>query len=140
VPVCPLATDCPAAVRSYFTAAFVAEFSVTESTLEVTAEASGLDEKDLMADANVCPFSSSATRSLFGVDELKNLTQLALIAATSAAEPPLAAGVDAEVDAAGADDAAVLAVEDEDEEDEDEDELEQAVSATASVRPAVGTR
>jgi len=119
----------------------VAEFSVTESTLEVTAAASGLDEKDLMADANVCPFSSSATRSLFGVEELKNLTQLALIAATSAAEPPpLVAGVDAAVVAAGADDVAVLAVEDEDEEDEDEDELEQAASATASVRPAVGTR
>jgi len=124
---------------SYFTAACVAEFSVTESTLEVTSAASGLDPKDLMADANVCPFSSSATRSLFGVEELKNLTQLALIAATAAAEPPpLVAGVDAEVVAAGADDAAVLAVEDEDE--EDEEELEQAVSATTSVRPAVGTR
>ena len=51
-----LAVDCPAAPMSYFTLACVAEFSVTELTLVVTAAASGLDEKDLMADAKVCPF------------------------------------------------------------------------------------
>ena len=41
-PVCPVATDVPAAVRSYFTLALVAEVTDTESTLEDTCCASGL--------------------------------------------------------------------------------------------------
>jgi hypothetical protein len=99
MPDCPFATVCPDAVRSYFTAAWVLEVSDTESTLDAVLDASGLDAKDLMADANVCPFSSSATRSLFGVEELKNLTQLALILAMAAAElPSLVVGVEAAAD------------------------------------------
>jgi hypothetical protein len=42
----------PIAERSYFTFAAEAEDSVTESTLDVTAAASGLDENALIADVN----------------------------------------------------------------------------------------
>ena len=84
-PVAPVATVCPRAERSYFTAALVDEVSETESTLDVTAAASGVDESELIAEANWEPFSSSATRSLFGVEELKNLFQLAVISATALA-------------------------------------------------------
>jgi hypothetical protein len=43
----------------YFTFAWVEEDSVTESTLDVTADASGLDAKALIADENSEPFCSS---------------------------------------------------------------------------------
>jgi hypothetical protein len=46
----------PIAERSYFTFASVAEESETESTLDVTAAASGLDAKALIADENCEPF------------------------------------------------------------------------------------
>jgi hypothetical protein len=59
VPVAPLATVVPSADRSYFTFAAVAEVTVTESTLDVTAAASGLDAKAPIADVNCEPFCSS---------------------------------------------------------------------------------
>jgi len=59
VPLAPLATVVPSAARSYFTFASVDEVSVTESTLDVTAAANGLDEKELIADVNCEPFCSS---------------------------------------------------------------------------------
>jgi hypothetical protein len=59
VPVAPLATVVPSAERSYFTFAAVAEVTVTETTLDVTAAASGLDAKALIADVNCDPFCSS---------------------------------------------------------------------------------
>jgi hypothetical protein len=59
VPVAPLATVVPSADRSYFTFAAVAEVTVTESTLDVTAAASGLDAKALIEDVNCEPFCSS---------------------------------------------------------------------------------
>ncbi len=49
----------PIAERSYFTFASVAEDNVTESTLDVTAAASGLDAKALIAAENSEPFCSS---------------------------------------------------------------------------------
>jgi hypothetical protein len=122
------------------TAALVVELNVTESTLEVTAAASGLDEKDLMADANVCPFSSSAARSLFGVEELKNLTQLAVISAIAAAlvaDPPLVAGED-EADADGA--AVLAAVAAAVDEEELDALLEQAARAAPSATARAGAR
>jgi hypothetical protein len=91
LPLAPLATVVPRADRSYFTVALVAEFSVTESTLETTAEASGLDEKALSEEANSEPFSSSCTRLLVGVLELKNVFQLVVIS-KMAADVPLVAG------------------------------------------------
>jgi len=69
----------PIADKSYFTVALVAEFIVTESTLDVTAAASGLDANALIEEENCEPFSSNFTRSLFGVAELKNLFQLVVI-------------------------------------------------------------
>ena len=59
VPLAPLATVDPSAERSYFTFALVDEVSATESTLDVTAAANGLDEKELIADVNCEPFSSN---------------------------------------------------------------------------------
>jgi hypothetical protein len=76
---------------------------------------------------------------LFGVEELKNASQLVLISATAAAEPPvddeLAAGVPVAADAlvAGAEVAAGLEL-------ELELLLEQAVIAAASARPSAGAR
>ena len=146
MPAWLLATAVPAAVRSYFTAAWVAEVSVTESTLDETAEASGLAANDVTAEVNSEPFCSRVIRLLFGVAELKKASQLALICAMAAAEPPLAAGLaleagaGAEVDAGAEDDAdvlgAVAAVEDE----ELEPLLEQADIAVASTRPSAGAR
>jgi hypothetical protein len=89
VPVAPLATVVPAAERSYFTFACVGEVSVTESTFEVTADASGLPENALTAEVNVEPFSSNWMRLLLGVEELKNASQLVVISATAEEEPPL---------------------------------------------------
>jgi hypothetical protein len=59
VPDAPLATVVPSADRLYFTFAAVAEVNVTESTLDVTAAASGLDAKALIAAVNCEPFCSS---------------------------------------------------------------------------------
>ena len=59
VPLAPLATVVPRAERSYLTFAMVDEDNVTESTLDVTADASGLDAKALIADENSEPFSSN---------------------------------------------------------------------------------
>ena len=132
MPVWPVATDVPAAVRSYFTLALVAEVNETESTLEDTDCASGLAENALIADANCAPFSSNSTRLLFGVAGLKNASQLAVICAT--ADPPAAAledAVAADVVAAGAEVAVELEL---------EPLLEQAVIARANTRPRAGAR
>jgi len=135
VPSCPVATAVPAAVRSYFTFAWVDEVTETESTLEDTDEASGLAENALIAAANCAPFSSNRTRLAFGVAGLKNASQLAVICAT--AEPPAAAlevAVAADVVvvvAAGAEVAVELEL---------EPLLEQAVIARANTRPAAGAR
>jgi hypothetical protein len=105
--------------------------------LDVKPEASGLAESELIADANCEPFSSNATRSLFGVEELKNLFQLASISATALDEPPLAAGLDAAgAEVAAAVLGAVEAVEDE----EELEPLEQADIAVTSTRPSAGAR
>jgi hypothetical protein len=137
--VAPVATVAPAAVRSYFTVALVAESTVTESTLDDTAAASGLAVKALIDAVNSEPFSSSCTRLLFGVEELKNVFQLVVIAAMVAAEPPDVPeeeeaadgaaddGAAAEVVAAGADEE-VLAL------------LEQADIAATSTRPSAGAK
>jgi hypothetical protein len=122
----------PAAVRSYFTLALVAEVSETESTLEDTDCASGLAENAVIADANCAPFSSNRTRLAFGVAGLKKASQLAVIFAT--AEPPAAAledAVAADVVAAGAEVAVELEL---------EPLLEQAVIARANTRPRAGAR
>jgi hypothetical protein len=55
-PVAPVATVDPIAVRSYFTVALVGESSVTESTLDVTAAASGLDANASIEALNCEPF------------------------------------------------------------------------------------
>jgi hypothetical protein len=129
VPLAPVATVVPIAERSYLTVASVDEVSVTESTLDVTAAAIGLDAKALIADENSEPFSSNCTRSLFGVEELKNLFQLVVISETALAEPL------AEAEDAGADvDGAVV-------EDEEELELlEQADTALTNTRPSAEAR
>jgi hypothetical protein len=131
VPLAPVATVVPIAERSYLTVASVDEVSVTESTLDVTAAASGLDENALIEDANSEPFSSNCTRSLFGVEELKNLFQLVVISETALAEP-LAEAEDAGADAD--EDGAVV-------EDEEELELlEQADTALTNTRPSAEAR
>jgi hypothetical protein len=79
----------------------VAEVSETESTLDVTAAASGLDEKAPIADVNWEPFSSSWARLLVGVAGLKNVFQLVVICETALDVPP----VPAEGATAGADEA-----------------------------------
>jgi hypothetical protein len=135
VPVAPLATVVPIAERSYLTFALVDEVSVTESTLDVTALASGLEAKALIADENSEPFSSNCTRSLFGVEELKNLFQLVVISETALAEPPLAAGLEEAEGADAVKDGAVM-------EDEEELELllEQADTAVTNTRPSAEAR
>jgi hypothetical protein len=112
--------------------------------LDVTSDASGLDAKDLMADAKTCPFSSRPTRSLFGVEELKNLTQLALIAAMAAAEPPLAdepavGGIAGADWADGLIEEGAMAEADDPGTDAELELPEQAASAV-SVRPRAGAR
>ena len=138
-PVAPLATVVPIAERSYFTFAWVADVSVTASTLDVTADASGLDVKALSEDANCEPFCSSRMRLLFGVEELKNVFQLVVISETALPEPPLAAGLEL-ADAAAEDDAGVLAAVEAVEEEELELLLEQADIAVTSTRPSAGAR
>jgi hypothetical protein len=136
--VAPVATVAPAAVRSYFTVALVAESTVTESTLDDTAAASGLAVKALIDAVNSEPFSSSCARLLFGVEELKNVFQLVVIAAMVAAEPPDVPeeeaadgaaddGAAAEVVAAGADEEVLVL-------------LEQADIAATSTRPSAGAK
>ena len=134
MPVAPLATVVPIAERSYFTFALVDEVSVTESTLDVTAPASGLEAKALIADENSEPFSSNCTRSLFGVEELKNLFQLVVISETALAVP-LAAGLEEAEGADAVEDGAVT-------EDEEELELllEQADTAVTKTRPSAEAR
>jgi hypothetical protein len=56
VPVCPVATAVPAAVRSYFTFAWLLDVTVTESTFDDTADASGLAENAVIAAANRAVF------------------------------------------------------------------------------------
>ena len=135
MPLAPLATVVPSAERLYFTFAWVAEDSATESTLDVTAAASGLAAKAVIADENCEPFCSSCTRLLFGVEELKNVVQFAVISATALDEPPLAAGL--ELAAAEAEVAAEVlgAVE-----EEELEPLEQADIAVTSTRPSAGAR
>ena len=122
------------------------EVSDTLSTLDVTADASGLDAKALSEDENWEPFCSSRMRLLFGVEALKNVFQLVVISETALDEPPLAAGLEvadaaAEDDAAAGDDAGVLAaVEAAEEEEELELLLEQADIAVTSTRPSAGAR
>ncbi len=134
MPLAPLATVVPIAERSYFTFAWVAEDSATESTLDVTAAASGLAAKAVIADENCEPFCSSWTRLLFGVEELKNVVQFAVISATALDEP-----VGAGVELTAEDDAAVLGVVEAVEEEELEP-LEQADIAVTSTRPSAGAR
>lgn len=129
-----LATVVPAAVRSYFTVACVGEVTVTESTFEVTADASGLPANALTAEENVDPFSSNWMRLLLGVEELKNASQLAVIAATADEEPPPEVAVAEAVLEAGADVAdvagGVLVL--------DVGLLEHAATAVANARPSAG--
>jgi hypothetical protein len=120
----------------------VAEVTETESTLEVRPAARGVDASELIAEENCDPFCSSATRLAFGVEELKNVFQLAVICATAFPEPP-----DAEGATVGADDADGLADEDwmseADEPGVDEEELallEQADAVVTSTRPSAGAR
>jgi hypothetical protein len=107
--------------------------------LDVRPLASGVDESELIAAENCEPFSSSWTRLLFGVDELKNVFQLVVISDTALDEPPLAAGLElaAGADADAEDDAGVVGA------TEDEAELallEQAATALTSTRPSAGAR
>jgi hypothetical protein len=111
--------------------------------LDDTAAASGLDAKALIAEENCAPFSSSWTRLLFGVAELKNVFQLVVICETALAEPPPAL----EAPVAGTDGADGRTDDDWTSEAEepgvDEEELElleQADIAVTSTRPSAGAR
>jgi hypothetical protein len=108
---------------------------VTESTLAEADEARPPDRAWISA-ANLWPFCSSWIRLVVGVDALKNASQLALIVACVADEPPAVADALFPVAVAVADDEAgdveaggveVL-----------EPLLEQAVTAAASARPSAG--
>jgi hypothetical protein len=136
VPAAAFSTVCPAAVRSYVTVACVGEVTFTESTLAETADASGLLAKVCTALENFEPFSSRASRLLAGVDELKKVSQLVVIA--EVAEPePLAAGElagalgVAEAELGLGELAGALEL---------ELPLEHAVIAAMSVRPKTGAR
>jgi hypothetical protein len=127
----------PAAVRSYFTVALVAESTVTESTLDDTAAASGLDANALIEAVNSDPFSSSCTRLLFGVEELKKVFQLVVISEIAADEPEDAG----EAAVVAADDGAVAAEVVAGGVDVEELELlEQADIAARSTRPSAGAK
>jgi hypothetical protein len=67
----------------YFTVACVAEVKVTEVTVAEMPCASGLLANVEMALEKAEPFCSSPTRSLVGVEEEKNFSQLALIWASA---------------------------------------------------------
>jgi hypothetical protein len=99
--------------------------------LDDTAAASGLDAKAEIEAENCEPFSSRATRLLFGVEELKKVSQLFVISVTAAAEPPDAAADDA---GAAADDAGAA------DEEEELEPLEQADMAAISTRPNAGAK
>ncbi len=145
-PVAPVATVVPIAVRLYFTVALVEESRVTESTLDVTAAASGLDANAEMEEENAEPFCSNLTRSLFGVEELKKVFQLVVICATADAEPLAVppAVPPAGVDGAGGGvddipaDAGAVAEADDPGLDEELEPLEQADVAATSMRPSAG--
>jgi hypothetical protein len=109
--------------------------------LDVTAAASGLDAKAAIDDENCEPFSSSWTRLLFGVAELKNVFQLVVISATALDEPPAAEGGTDGADCAddGAD-AGAPAEADDPGVEELEPPLEQADIAATSARPSAGAR
>ena len=129
-------------VMSYFTAAWVAEVSFTERTLDATPDASGLAESEEIAEENSEPFCSRATRLLVGVDELKNSSQLAVISAAALPEPPLAGALElaGSLELAGADDVTNVGVLGVLEDEEELALLEQADSAVASTRPRAGAR
>jgi len=103
--------------------------------LDVTAAASGLAAKAVIADENCEPFCSSWTRLLFGVEELKNVVQFAVISAT-ALDEPLGTGVELTAE----DDAAVLGAVEAVEDEEELEPLEQADIAVTSTRPSAGAR
>jgi hypothetical protein len=116
----------------------VAEFIVTEFTLAEADEAMPPDRAWISA-ANFCPFCSSEMRFAVGVDGSKNASQLALIVAVVADEPPpvladelLPAGAAVEVAGAAVEVVGVVL--------EVVELLEQAVTATASARPSAGAR
>jgi hypothetical protein len=130
----------------YFTVACVAEVRVTEVTTAESPAASGLLDREVMALEKAVPFCSSATRSLLGVEEEKNFSQLALIWASAVPLVPLpvlpelvppelaVVGVAAaeEADAAGADAAGL---------EEDEELLvEQAVAIKIAAMAVVVAR
>jgi hypothetical protein len=113
--------------------------------LDDTAAASGLDAKAEIEAENCEPFSSRATRLLFGVEELKKVSQLFVISVTAAAEPPDAAADDAGAaadDAGAAADDAGAAADDAGAADEEEElePLEQADMAAMSTRPSAGAK
>ena len=88
---------------------------------------------------NCEPFCSSCTRLLFGVEELKNVSQLVVISATAAADEPPDDAAEAAVDAAddagaAADDAGAA------DEVEELEPLEQADMAAISTRPSAGAK
>ncbi|MGH3165229.1 MAG: hypothetical protein ACRDN0_04960 [Trebonia sp.] len=86
--------------------------------------------------ANFVPFCSRASRALAGVDELKNFSQLAVIA--EAADPELDAGAELEAGVAGAELAGgELVVE---VEPGLELPLEQAVIEATRTKPNIGAR
>ena len=124
-PVAPFSTVAPAAWRSYVTVACVDEVTFTESTLAETAEAIGLLAKEATALENVEPSWSRASRWLSGVDELKNFSQLVVMAAAgveAAGELELEVGLALELGV------------------ELELPLEQAVIAATSTSPIAGAR
>jgi hypothetical protein len=112
--------------------AFVGEVTVTETTLDVTADASGLAANALIAAAKVAPFCRYLARWSVGVEELKNASQLVLIAASAEAEPLPAGELAALLAGAAVVDVVELGL--------GEPLLEQAVIATASARPSAGPR
>jgi hypothetical protein len=131
----------PGPVRSYLTVACVLEVSVTDVTLAERPDASGLLDSAVIAEENLEPFCSRATRSEVGVDELKNFSQLAVIWAWAVPVPvggllagalplPLVAAPAPVADAAEVAGAVGAA--------EDEELLEHAVTASAAIMaPAI---
>jgi hypothetical protein len=105
---------------------------VTDVTLADAEEASPPDSAWISA-ANFWPFCSSEIRFAVGVAGSKNASQLALIVAVAADEPPPAVA-DELLPAGVADDVAGVEV------DELEPPLEQAVAAAARARQSAGTR
>jgi hypothetical protein len=136
VPAASFSTVCPAAVRSYVTVACVGEVTFTESTFAETADASGLLAKVCTALENFEPFSSRASRLLAGVDVLKNVSQLVVIAEAADPEPLADGELDEALEVAGAE----LGLEVGLGELELELPLEHAVTAAVRARPSSGAR